>query len=359
MKKQRIPKIIFAVLAAALCIILIIDSEGTVNAARQSVNVCLTAIIPSLFAFMVFSQVFIKSGIGDFLFYPLYRLNSFWFKGNRREFSIFIISLFGGYPVGIKLLKDYIAYNKNYTEIAEKMLCFCYCGSPSFIIQIVGISVLGSARAGLLVYLSNIAACVTLAVVLNVLSPKAERETSENNSKKKISKITVYDFTDSIADTVKALGVISGTILAFNIVLELIRFSGFTEILRQLNIDKHFMTLIEISNVSAFYGNSFGLLPFFAAATSFGGLCIIVQTAALSKGHIHLKKFIISRLPASLLSGFYMYIINLLFPISVEAITPSGSVPVLSAVDSISTACLIVMTYLLLKETKDMTSSHK
>ena len=358
MKKQIISKIIFAVPAAALCLILIIDSEGTVRAARQSVEVCLTAIIPSLFAFMVFSQVFIKSGIGDFLFYPLYKINSFWFKGNRREFSIFIISLFGGYPVGIKLLKDHIAYNKNYTEIAEKMLCYCYCGSPSFIIQIVGISVLGSAKAGLLVYLSNVAACVTMAVVINVMSPKAKGR-AEDKQKEKISRITVYDFTDSIADTVKALGVISGTILAFNIVLELIRFSGFTEILERLNIDKHFMSLMEISNISAFQGNCFGLLPFFAAVTSFGGLCIIVQTTALSKGQIPLKIFILSRFPAALLSGLYMYIIDLLFPITVETVTPSGSVPALSAADSISTACLIVMTYLLLKETKNLSSTRK
>ena len=358
MKKQRITKIFFAVLAAALCLVLIIDSEGTVKAARQSVEVCLTAIIPSLFAFMVFSQVFIKSGIGDFLFYPLYKLNSFWFKGNRREFSIFIISLFGGYPVGIKLLKDYIAYNKNYTAIAEKMLCYCYCGSPSFIIQIVGISVLGSAKAGLLVYLSNIAACVTMAVIINVMPPKAERK-ADDKQKDNISRITVQDFTDSIADTVKALGVISGTILAFNIVLELIRFSGFTEILEQLNIEKHFMSLMEISNISAFQGNSFGLLPFFAAVTSFGGLCIIIQTAALSKGQIPLRKFILSRFPAALLSAFYMYIINRLFPITVETVTPSGVVPALSAADSISTACLIVMTYLLLRETKDLTSTRK
>ncbi len=354
MKKQRIPKIILAVVAAALCLILIIDSEGTVNAARQSVSVCLTVIIPSLFAFMVFSQVFIKSGIGDFLFYPLYKLNSFWFKGNRREFSIFIISLFGGYPVGIKLLKDYIAYNKNYTEIAEKMLCYCYCGSPSFIIQIVGISVLGNAKAGLLVYLSNIAACVTVAVIINLLPSKAERETSINKTIYKINKITVQDFTDSIADTVKALGVISGTILAFNIVLELIRFSGFTEILEHFNIDKHFLSLMEISNISVFQGNSFGLLPFFSAVTSFGGLCIIVQTAALSKGQISLKRFIVSRLPASLFSGLYMYIISLVFPVTVETVTPSEAVPALSTVDSISTACLIVMTYLLLKETKNL-----
>lgn len=355
MKKQRLLRIFFALSAAALCLIMIIDSEGTVKAARQSVSVCLTVIIPSLFAFMVFSQIFIKSGIGDFLFYPLYKLNSFWFKGNRREFSIFIISLFGGYPVGIKLLKDYIAYNKNNTAIAEKMLCYCYCGSPSFIIQIVGISVLDSARAGLYVYLSNIAACITVAVVINALSPKREREKSCST----INKITVHDFTESIADTVKALGVICGTILAFNIALELIRFSGFTDILEHFNTDKHFLAVMEISNLSAFRGSCFNLLPFFSAVTSFGGLCIIVQTAALSKGKIPLKGFMLSRLPASLLSGLYMYLISSAFPIAVEAVSQTGKTPALSAVDPIVTVCLAVMTYLLLKEIKDLRLTKK
>lgn len=350
MKKQKTIQMLLALIFAVLCITLILDSEGTIKSAKNSVEVCLTVIIPSLFAFMVFSSVFIKSGLGDILFYPLYKLNFFWFKGSRREFSIFIISLFGGYPVGIKLLKDYIAYNKSYTAITEKMLCYCYCGSPSFIIQIVGLSVLGNAKAGLLVYLSNVAACFTMAVIINIRRPKPPKEKSGIMK----TKISINDFTDSIADTVKALGIICGTILAFNIGIELLRFCGVIKFLESFNTDKAFLAITEISNLSVFKGNNYTLLPFFAAVTSFGGFCIIAQTAALSKGQISLKGFMLTRLPASILSGLYMYLIALVVPITIETSSNIALTPGLSTVDSISTACLIIMTYILLKEAANL-----
>ena len=146
MKKQGFLYAVSALLTAAVCVLLITDSKQIIETAQKSVTVCLSVIIPSLFAFMVLSQIMISCGIADILFFPLYKISSFWFKGSRRQFSVFLLSLIGGYPVGIKLLKEYIAYNKNYTAIAENMLCYCYCGSPAFVIQMVGLSVFGSAN---------------------------------------------------------------------------------------------------------------------------------------------------------------------------------------------------------------------
>ena len=332
--------------AAAVCILLIMDSEGMINAAKNSVTVCLNVIIPSLFAFMVFSQIIVSSGAADILFYPLYKISRFWFKGSRREFGIFMLSLIGGYPVGIKLLKEEIAYNKDFTAIAEKMLCYCYCGSPAFIIQVAGLSVLGSSKAGLLAYISNVFACLTAAVILNLFSKKQTAFKSTSFSK---VKITLQSVTDSINGAVKSLGVICGTILAFNIVLELISFSGIMSFLENAGVNKIFCAAFEISNLSLFKGNNYALLPLFAALTSFGGFCIIMQTAALSMGKIPLKKFMIWRIPISALSAVYCYILTLFFPISVETEAAVPTISVLSSVNPICSVCLIVMTFILLK----------
>lgn len=346
MKKSGLLSVFITIAAAAVCILLITDSEGMINAAKNSVTVCLNVIIPSLFAFMVFSQIMVSSGAADILFYPLYKISRFWFKGSRREFGIFMLSLIGGYPVGIKLLKEEIAYNKNYTAIAEKMLCYCYCGSPAFIIQVAGLSVLGSSKAGLTAYVSNVLACLTAAVILNLFSEKENVVKSAPPSK---AKITLQSVTDSINGAVRSLGVICGTILAFNIVLELLSFSGIIGLLENINADKIFFAAFEISNLSLFKGNSYALLPLFAALTSFGGLCIIMQTAALSMGKVNLKKFLVWRIPVSALSAVYCYILTLFFPISVETEAAISAIPVLSSVNPICSVCLIVMTFILLK----------
>lgn len=349
MKKSGILSIILTILAALICILLIMDSEGMISAAKNSVTVCLNVIIPSLFAFMVFSQLIVSSKAAEILFYPFYLLSRFWFKGTVREFGIFMLSLLGGYPVGIKLLKQEIAYNKNYPAIAEKMLCFCYCGSPAFIIQVAGLSVLGSSKAGLLVYLSNVLACFSAAVILNISQKRSDAQPTKIRFPINFPKVrvTLSDVTDSINSSVKALGVICGTILAFNIMLELLNFSGFLSLLENFGANKIFSAALEISNLSQFGKESYSLLPLFAALTSFGGLCIIMQTAALSNGAVPLGKFIFWRIPIAALSALYCYILTRFIPISIETASAVQSIPVLSSVNPICSVCLIVMTFIL------------
>lgn len=351
MKKSKVIIFTASLAAGAVCFLLTADSKAAVEAARRSVETCLSVIIPSLFAFMVFSRIVIKSGIADTALFPFYKLSSFWFKGSRRDFSIFVLSLIGGYPVGISLLKEEIAYNKNYTAIAEKMLCFCYCGSPSFIIQIAGLSVLKSTKAGFIVYLSNVLACLTAAVIINVFGiPK------RNMCKVCIPdpKITLNDFTESISSTVKSLSVICGTIIAFNIILELLNYAGITGILEDAGIGNAAAAAFEISNLSLFKGKGGAVLPLLCGLTSFGGLCIIMQTAALSKGKIPLKKFMLSRIPIAFLSSLYGCLLLKLFPIAMEAYLPQNTIMVPSSVNPICSLCIAAMSYILLKSKKNV-----
>lgn len=355
MKNRTIFSLFIAIASAVLCTIFIIDSENIISACEKSVNTCLSVIIPSLFAFMVLSQVMVSTGAADILFYPIYKISSIWFKGDRKLFSIFMLSLIGGYPVGIKLLKEYIAYNPNYSAIAEKMLCFCYCGSPAFIIQIAGLTVFNSSQAGLLVYLSNICACIVIAFILNI----SEKNKISSKSSKINVKITLNDITSSINSSVKALGIICGTIVAFNIFLEVINFSGITNILNILQLDKLFFATFEISNISLYKGSNFDLLPLFAAITSFGGICIIVQTAALSEGKIKLKKFILSRVPAALLSSIFCYFFVSFSGITVQSSVTTENVPSLSSVNPICSLCIILMTYIIIKNYGNVTDKSK
>ena len=349
MKKRGILTALITLFAALACILLIMDSEGMISAVHKSVVVCLDVIIPSLFAFMVFSQLLVCSGAADILFYPFYKFSRFWFREGRREFGIFMLSLIGGYPVGVKLLREQITCNGNYTSTAEKMLCYCYCGSPTFIIQIAGLSVLGSSKAGLMVYISNVLACLTLAVTINLFSKK--RTASESVSLPH-AKITLENVTESINSTVRALGVICGTILAFNVLSELLSYSGFLTVLEAIGMDKTFRAVLEISNLSLFQGCGYDLMPLFAAITSFGGFCIILQTAALSQGKINLKKFMLCRIPAALLSAVYCFALINVFPIVLETEAAARPIPILSSVNPICSVCLIVMTFILLKSCK-------
>ena len=267
-----------------------------------------------------------------------------------------MLSLIGGYPIGIKLLKEYTAYNKNYTAIAKKMLCYCYCGSPAFIIQIAGLSVFGSSFAGLIIYLSNITSCVIFAVLSNIFE---KRDLSiDKYTPEKIS-FSLQTIVNSINSAVKTLGIICGTIVAFNIFIEICDYIGILNIFKLFNLDKFLAAFLEISNLSLLKGVSGNTLYACSMLTSFGGLCIILQTASLSGGKIKLKKFIFARIPIALLSGLMCRFYSFLFGFSVESIVSFPAVPMLSDVNPLFSVCIIIMSYIIIKTHGDVSKSAK
>lgn len=182
--------------------------------------------------------------------------------------------------------------------------------------------------------------------------PFYKKRTENEKTSLPRSKISLSDVTESINGTVKSLGVICGTILAFNVLLELLSCSGFLNALQKIGTDKIFRAALEISNLSMFRGSGYGMMPLFAAIASFGGFCIILQTAALSEGKIKLKKFMLSRIPAALLSAAYCFALTRICPIILETEAVTRPVPILSSVNPICSVCLIVMSFILLKSVK-------
>ena len=330
-----------AVLTAALCIFLTITTENVAENVKHSLEVCLSVIIPSLFSFMVLSLFMLKSGVSRIVTKPLYLISKHWFKFGETIFSIFIISLFGGYPTGVKLLKEYSSIYPNNMTAATKALSFCYCGNPSFIITIIGLQVFGSVHIGFLIYLSNVLASISICIFVNIREKKQIVTFSENSY---IAKTSFSTLASCIKDTLTALSIICGTIISFNVILELI-----VKYIPDNNIVLYIKSITEISNASSFVSSN-NLIPFFSALTSFGGLCILVQTVALSENKFSLKLFFMLRIPAALLSMAFSSLLIFFFnPVS-EAAAYSGETRlVLSEYSPICSICLIMMVYILLK----------
>ena len=347
---KKITKILLSTALASGGILLIVDSAGVTDATRNSVTVCLNVIIPSLFSFMVFSSILIDSGCADLIFKPFYFICRPWFKGDLRLFSVFMLSLIGGYPVGVKLLSSVSAYNKNYNAIMHKILPYCYCGSPSFIIAIVGLQLYGNAKAGLIVYISNVLACLSVAIISNILSKRLVYSSASDYERGRFSLMPCI--IDSIKSAVYSLSMICGTILLFNIILELLEFCGVFCCLSD-NTNAIVRSFAEITNLSRLDKNNYSLLPMIAAVCSTGGACILMQTAVMAQGKIKLKPFLLARIPIAVLSGVYCFLLQKAFLNDMSAwISPGGYNFIYSEANPICSICLIFMSYILLKSTR-------
>jgi hypothetical protein len=326
---KKIAKIVAALAFIILLLsAFIFDTKNMTGEIISAIETCLYIIIPALFGFMAISSYLLRSGLYRILFRPFYLLFRHVIRLSEEEFGIFLLSLFGGYPVGAKLLTD----NKS----TRDMLPFCYCPSPGFVISVAGIGLFSNPRAGLAVYLSNMLACILLAALLNF---KNKKHTGGNANPP--LQVNQHVFTSSVLSASSALFPVCAVIVAFGVVKGALGFVGAEHEL--------LFAALEISGVSELTPNT-ALLPLIAALFSTGGLCIIMQIPALAKKRIPLKGFFLWRIPAALLSALICRLIIPLFDLTVYIPASTGNIAILTEAGSpVASVCLLVMSVILVK----------
>lgn len=302
---KRIINIAKVCCTLSVIILLLIFPKSASQSVYDSIQVCLGTIIPSMFAFMAISTFIINEGLHSIIFRPLYFLLHRIIRLDRNTFAIFCLSLIGGYPIGIKLLRDRLYYDEFYRKTAEKSAMFCYCISPSFAVTMIGLGVYSSVEAGMIVYLSNAAACITLAVIFGADSGTAAEKQSKTDGG------MIY----AIRSSALSLFTVCTVIVAFNVILsmclELFKAAGIT-------LSPSVLGFFEISNLLKITPK-ISYLPLISGISSFGGLCVLVQCAAVCGGAFSLRQFLISRIPTAFLSGIYCAVFLQFFEISVPA----------------------------------------
>lgn len=334
--KMNIKKILEATAAAAIAILITAFSKESSASIVNSIHICVNAIIPSMFAFMAISSYIINSGLYKYISSPFYLLLKGVINLDRQSFSIFLLSLIGGYPTGIKLISEITSYNKSYSAIADKISSICYCVSPPFAITMLGVGIFGSEEAGVIIYISNVLACLTAAAIFTQIFPiNADNYSREEKSGGIIA---------AVNSTAASLITVCAVIVAFNVLLTVFQcIAG----LFYVEIPCEILGFLEISNLLRIENPSASLLPFVSAAASFGGVCVLIQCAALAKKQFSLIYFLILRLPCAALSGFFASVIMNFWEISVTASPISPSYQFVFSAEKAVTLLLTVMCILI------------
>lgn len=314
--KEKIVQVSEAVLICGLAVLTLIFPKETADSAVSSINVCINSIIPSMFAFMCITTYIQDSGAYKIIFRPLMPMLKRIVHADERTLSIFLLSIIGGYPVGIKLLREEAAHNQNYPAIRDKCgtaSMFCYCISPSFAIIMIGSGVFGSTAAGAMIYLSDVLACLTSAIVgsrIYDLRAGTVTETAHKGS-----------LTDAVNSASKALFTVCTVIVAFNIVLTC--FSALS-LSFGISLSPLVTGFFEISNLLKIDNPTVSLIPIAAGISSTGGLCVMLQCSAIAGGEFSLKRFILARIPCAVLSALYSLLFMQFADISVSVSSLPG-----------------------------------
>lgn len=189
------------------------------------------------------------------------------------------MSYIGGYPVGATAISQLYEQKELSAKTAENMLCYCYCGAPSFIIVGVGISMFNSVQIGIAIYLADILASIIIGRLVAHLNEK------NTNYTKNITYSIGDGFVEAVNISVKNILIMCGYIILFSGLLEFIEESEF---ILTLPFGRHFLTLVsgilEVTSGCLDCRTLLGAAPFYFAVffIAFGGLSVLFQIFSIT-----------------------------------------------------------------------------
>ena len=134
---------------------MLFNSPLIVNSVNFSLKLCINNLFPTLFPFMVLSNILMEYGFIDLSSELLKKIMNKLFKVHENTTSILILSIISGSPSNAKYIEDLL--NKNIIDIkqANKILLFSHFVNPIFIINTIGITFLNSKKIGIIILISH------------------------------------------------------------------------------------------------------------------------------------------------------------------------------------------------------------
>lgn len=159
----------FCFISVFMLAMIIKNSEIAIEYVRAGIKLCAGTVIPSLFPFMVISELLVTVGFaelfGGTLGKPLSRL----FGISENGSCAFLLGCLCGFPIGAKTAVSLFDSGSITKEELQKLLVFCNLPSSAFLISAVGVSLYGCRDFGILILISAIASSVIAGVAARFL----------------------------------------------------------------------------------------------------------------------------------------------------------------------------------------------
>lgn len=262
--KNTVNKIIKALLTficAALCIF---KAKSAAEGVTLGLSLCFKTLVPSLLLFMVAACYMSKIPLNGGKF--IKRLCSVLFKLPPCSACIFLMSMTGGFPVGAKMISEYVKSNRLEREQGKRMMLFCINAGPAFVVNTVGEFMLGSKRAGAIILTSLLISSFCAGVILRFFDKDknavctTDAEAMQDNA-----------FVSSVNDAVKTIFSVCGWVVVFSAIIRVL-----CDLLTNEEIKLWLNMLCEVTSGCSAAAQKFPI-PITAFVLSWSGLAVHAQ----------------------------------------------------------------------------------
>jgi len=318
---------------------LLIYGDTAMQAGKEAVRICLELLIPSLFPFFVVSGLVLSTGCAQGAAHWFAPMMKGLFRVNGGCAPAFLLGLIGGYPVGARTAIALYRQGDCTREEAERLLAFCNNSGPAFILGAVGTGMLGSARAGILLYAAHVLASVSVGLVFRFW--KGEKTYSEAaDTPERGGEAQTVSLLQCFLDSVKSAGIgvlnISVFVLVFSVLIGLLLRCGIltaaaqllSTVLSPLGIDaqaaeKLLTGFLEVTaGLWSLAEAELAMTEKMAAAScllGWAGLCVHCQVLSFLQGSgLAARPYLLGKLTQGTLATLYIRVLVQLFPVAQE-----------------------------------------
>ncbi len=219
-------QLIFSFMSLFSLALIIRNSDIAIKYAAEGLSLCTKSVIPSLFPFMVLSDIVVSCGAVSFIARLLQKPTRLLFGVSGESGCSVILGMLCGFPTGARsALSVYDARRISKAEL-ERLLCFCNSPSSAFLISAVGISLFGSRKYGIALYLITLLSAILTGIIFNLKSRLFSHKSNtfspldkncENISFSSVGKFTTSNFTEAVSASAFSLIKISAFVVFFTV----------------------------------------------------------------------------------------------------------------------------------------------
>lgn len=216
---------------------LILFPKVAVASASKGIQLWLEIVFPSLFPFFVASQLLSKSGIINIFGIILEPVMRPLFNVPGCGSFALAMGIVSGYPVGAAITTDLRKQDMLTRIEAERLLTFTNNSGPLFIMGAVAVGMFKLPKMGYLLYLSHIAACITVGLIFKYYKKQKSRNIKSrikmsHKLKTELIKFRNTDinvwtlFGECIKNSISTILAIGGFIIFFSVLINIMITSG-------------------------------------------------------------------------------------------------------------------------------------
>lgn len=290
-----------AIIISVISSVLLLSMPDVAHSAVASaLEHAATAVIPSLFCFMVLSRFIYETDsvrILRPLFLPLKKL----LKLTDEEASCFVTGNLCGFPTGASIASEIISRENYGAARALTLVAVSNNISMGFTVSFVGAGLYGSELFGWVLYFCQLASSVIICAALRIKTPSAESRPSNPHAARSLS----ASFIIAVKEGTRSALYLAGFIVTFTVITSYVTYGASLAGI-PASVSAVISSLLEVTRGCVAGADIPGAAGFALVSFScaFSGLCVVFQSASFfSLTGVKVRDYIIIKFIQGVLSA--------------------------------------------------------